>query len=408
MKTVVNRTLGKRTLCFSVMPFLLVATLLLPAPAGAKTLREPTTGLTIKAPIGYKLKYRNGVFSLTAKGRYAQFMTIRSPLSLSGTGDAMLAGIKATKVKGKKTTGTRFKASAKVRGRPVVLRLTQAGANTQVVVFGGSGRGRAAVAMAEALGLPTARSTALNAGQIAALDRILRTRAGEPVRRINVGIPFKHYQAPVSNGASAEVPDLPGWDYSGTDTGYLAGGHQTDGFFELGGFIFVNYPSSPFPYPQYPIADMPLPDGALQNVWPAWKKLSGNFDVVFQQIVPIAGTENNLGAGYQSQMYEALFTVGGRPLRGVFNVGVSDNAGSWSTWGLYYSCAAEAVDGPSGILQALFNTWGSWNNSAASIARVQSALQTIAGTRPIGGGPIDPDVFQNAADNWSEYIRGPK
>jgi hypothetical protein len=406
--TVVTRTFGKRTLFFSAMLSLLAAALLLPAPAGAKTLREPTTGLTLKAPKGYKLKYRNGVFSLTTKGRYAQFMTIHSPLTLSGTGDAMLAGIKATKVKGKKVTNTQFKASAKVSGRPVVLRLTQAGANTQVVVFGGSGKGRAAAAMAEALGQPTVRSAALNAGQIAALDRILRTRTGEPVRRINVGIPFKHYQAPVNNGASADVPDLPGWDYMGTDTGYLAGGHPTDGFFELGGFIFVNYPSAPFPYPQFPTAAMPQPDGALQNVWPAWKKLSGNNDIVFQQIVPIAGTEGSLGPGFVSQMFEALFTVGGHPLRGVFNIGVSDNAGSWLTWGLYFSCAAEAVDGPSGILQALFHTWGSWNNSAASVARVQSALQTIASTRPIGGGPIDPDVFQNAADNWSEYIRGPK
>lgn len=405
-----TRSLGMRKAIIrigSVLLLPIVAALLLPAFAGAKTLREPTTGLTLKAPKGYKLKYRNGVFSLSAKGRYAQFMTIRSPLSLTGTGDAMLAGIKAKKVKGKKVTGSLFKANAKVRGRPVALRLKLVGTNTQVVVYGGSGAGAAAAAMADVAGLPAARAAALNGRQIAALDRILRTRAGEPVRRVNVGIPFKRFQAPVNNGASADVPDLPGWDYNGTDTGYLYGGHPTDGFFELGGFIFVNYPSSPFPYPQYPVADMPLPDGALQNVWPAWKKISGNYDVAFQQIVPIAGTENNLGAGYMSQMYEALFTVGGRPLRGVFNIGVSDNAGSWFTWGLYYSCAAEAVDGPGGILQALFNTWGSWNNSAASIARVQNALRTIASTRPIGGGPIDPDVFQAAADNWSEYIRGP-
>ncbi|MBI4897613.1 MAG: hypothetical protein HY827_04525 [Actinobacteria bacterium] len=403
-----NCSLRKRTLIRSVVPLVLTAALLLPATAGAKTLREPTTGLTLKAPKGFKLKYRNGVFSLVAKGRYAQFMTIRSPLSLAGTGEAMLTGFKATKVKGKKVTDTQFKASAKVRGRPVALRLKQVGVNTQVVVFGGSGKGNAAAAMADVLGRPTVHAAALSAGQIAALDRILRTRAGEPVRRANVGIPFKQFQAPVNNGASAEVPDLPGWDFNGTDTGYLYGGHPTDGFFELGGYIFVNYPSSPFPYPQYPTADMPLPDGALQNVWPAWKKLSGNYDVVFQQVAPIAGTENNLGTGYLSQAYEALFTVNGRPLRGVFNIGVSDNAGSWFTWGLYYSCAAEAVDGPAGILQALFHTWGSWNNSAASVARVQTALQTIASTRPIGGGPIDPDVFQNAADNWSEYIRGPK
>ena len=107
---------------------------------------------------------------------------------------------------------------------------------------------------------------------------------------------MKQFQAPVNNGASASVPDLPFWSYGGTDTGYLYGGHPTDGAF--GGFIFVNYPTSFSPYPQFPTKPIQDPQGTLTNVFPAWKKISANVDVAFQQVNPISGTDGNLGAGF--------------------------------------------------------------------------------------------------------------
>jgi hypothetical protein len=385
-----------------------VAALIGAQTAGAKTLKEPTTGLTVKAPKGYKLKLKSGVYTLSTKGRYAQFMSFRTPLSMAATGDTILAGIKAKSVKGEKATASSFKASAKVKGRPVALRINVVGGVTKLAIFGGKGGAKASAAsFASSVGLPVARTAALTPREIAALTDILRTRAGEPVRDINIGIPTKHFQAPVNNGASAEVPDLPGWQYGGTDTGYLFGGHPTDGAFELGGFIFVNYPNAFTKIPGFPIALLQDPQSALTNVFPAWKKLSSNADIAFTAINPLTGTDGNLGTGFLSQAFEVTLTAGGQTFHGVFNVGVTDNAGSIFTWGFYFSYAISRVDGPSGILAALLNTWGTWNNSAASIARLESALKTIQSTRPVGGGPIDSDVFQNAADAWSEYIRGP-
>lgn len=367
--------------------------------AAADTLTEPSTGLTVTAPGGYAISRDNGVFTLSGKGRYVQFMSIRSPLGVQATGQVLLTGIHATKVTAVKVQATRFSARAKVGGRPVTVRVTQAGDVSVLAVYGRT-RTRSLRAT------PTrSRPGGLTARQIAGLDRILATRAGEPVPDVNIGIPTKTFQAPVQNGASATVPDLPGWQYGGTDTGYLYGGHPTDGAFELGSFIFVNYPNVPYPAPQFPTAPIQSPQDALVNVFTAWKRMSG-VTISIDQVNGLAGTEGNLGTGYLSQAFEARLTINGGQYRGLFNIGVMDNAGSFLSWGFYYSYVLARVDGPSGILASLMTTWGSWNNSAASLARLQDALRSLQGTRVPGAGPIDPDVFQSAADAWGAYIRG--
>jgi hypothetical protein len=393
-------------------PKLLAATILalclLVPTASAANLKDTATGLAIKAPSGYKLKFANGVFTLKGPNRYVQFMSFRSPFGVKQTGDVVLAGIKAKKVKNRKVSSKRFQATAKVKNRAVTIRLLTTNGVTQLAIFGGKGGGKASsVALDRGSATPIASTSALSGAEVASLEKILRSRTGEPVQDINIGIPTKKFTAPVNNGASADVPDLPGWQYSGTDTGYLVGG-SADGGFELGGFIFVNYPTAPFPAPQFPTAPLTAPAQALVNVFPKWKQISGAGTITFQQINPLTGTDGNLGTGFVSQAFEVLMTMNGMPVRGVFNVGVTDNAGSFLTWGFYFSYAVERINGPSGILNALLGTWGSWNNSAASIARLESAVKTIQSTRPAGGGGIDPAVFQKAADSWDEYIRGPK
>ncbi|MBJ7355007.1 MAG: hypothetical protein JHC98_09295 [Thermoleophilaceae bacterium] len=360
-----------------------LAAVCLVAPAApAATLKNKATGMTLKAPSGYKLKFHESVFSLRGPGRYVQFMSFRSPMGVKQTGNIVLAGIKAKRVKHKTVTSKRFQASARVKRRAVTVRLLTSKGVTQLAIFGGS------------------RSTA-------ALERILRTRRGEPVQDINIGIPMKKYTAPVTNGASAMVPDLPGWRFQGNDSGYI-GGQSKDGIIELGSFTFVNYPTNWFPDPQFATAAFQPPAQALANVFPSWKLRSVSASVSFQQINPLAGTEGNLGPGYQSQAFEVSLIADGVPMRGIFNVGTTESLGSSLAWGLYYSYAVEKVGGASGILDALLTTWGTWNNSAASAARIKSALESLQKTRPVGGGAIDDDVFQNAADAWDEYIRGPE
>ena len=75
--------------------------------------------MTVKAPKGYKIKCKNGVFTLSSKGRYAQFMSFRSPLHPPATGDVILSGVKAKSVKGEKEHGDVVQGNRQTKGRPV-------------------------------------------------------------------------------------------------------------------------------------------------------------------------------------------------------------------------------------------------------------------------------------------------
>jgi len=358
--------------------------------AQAATITEPRTGVSVTAPKGYKLTYANSVFSLAGKAGTAQFTSVRSPLTRAATRKTVLSGVKAKKVSTVTNTAKTFLATAKVKRRPVTIRLRTKAGVTQVVVFRTNAR-------AQAKGL-NAKATPFSA-----LDKILRSATGQQIQDFNIGIPTKRYQVPVQNGASATVPNLPGWQYGGTDTGYIYGAHPEDGAFEFGGTVFVSKPGAPTG-PGFAVAPLPAdPAGALVNAFPAYKALAGT-QISIDQVTPI--TPADASAGFLSQYFEARLSSGGSQFRGIFKMGISDY--TFTTWILYFSYAIERINGPSGILSAELGAWSTWNNSAASLQRMQEALRSISETRPVGGGPIDEDVFQNAADAWNEYIRGPQ
>jgi hypothetical protein len=75
-------------------------------------------------------------------------------------------------------------------------------------------------------------------------------------------------------------------------------------------------------------------------------------------------------------------------------------------WYLCFSYIAIDANAPGGTAASLVNTWSTRDNSAASKARLASALNSILTTNA-GGGPIDQKVFEEANEKWSEYFRGP-
>jgi hypothetical protein len=283
------------------------------------------------------------------------------------------------------------------------LRLRRNGMQTNVQLFGRKAQKRARA------GSTSARATDIfgpivTAGDVLALDRVLRSRRGARVIPFNLNVPTKRFQAQAQNGASALVPNLPGWQYNGSDTGYLTGGNINQGSFELGGFLLVTYPQ--LAQPGTVSGSFTTLEAAIAQQWPQYISLSTNGanQVVVTSAVPIAGTANLLGPNLVSSMYQVAFTINGRPWQGLFTVGAGD-AVSGISWGLYYSYIAVPVNGPGGIMQALMNAWGTWNNDAAVSAGLQRALNTVRTTR-VPGAPIDPAVFDYTNQLWTDYIRG--
>ena len=52
----------------------------------------------------------------------------------------------------------------------------------------------------------------------------------------------------------------------------------------------------------------------------------------------------------------------------------------------------------------MLRTWATWDPSRDQQRRLNAALNSILTTN-VGGGPIDQDVFDEAARKWSEYFR---
>ena len=53
---------------------------------------------------------------------------------------------------------------------------------------------------------------------------------------------------------------------------------------------------------------------------------------------------------------------------------------------------------------AILRTWATWDPSRDQARRLNQALNSILTTN-VGGGPIDQDVFDEAAEKWDEYFR---
>ena len=57
-----------------------------------------------------------------------------------------------------------------------------------------------------------------------------------------------------------------------------------------------------------------------------------------------------------------------------------------------------------GIGAALLRTWATWDPSRDQQRRLSAAVNSIVTTN-VGGGPIDQDVFDEAARKWDVYFR---
>ncbi|RMG42313.1 MAG: hypothetical protein D6719_06675 [Candidatus Dadabacteria bacterium] len=388
-----------------------------PATSQAISLKEPQTGLTVDAPAGYSVSFSKGIYTLSKGKLKIRLMLARSPFSLSDTVKSYLkaARIKRAKKRGK---GDIVKIQGKLHGKSVVVMFRKAADAIEIATLSGSsGKGRVhgnkhkhkrkkrkkhkkrkkrkrshrAVLMSA-----TYEARPLTVADVLNLARILRSRRGGRTVPLQLKIPMRKYVAP-DRGSSALVPDMPGWKYTGGG-GVVAGGNPAQGGFALGVPVTVTVPgfSGQIVNPLVP------PDRAIIEVWPKWVALGGdNLQVLSVRAVP--GTNGWLGPNFFSALYAVRFTVNGVRWQGLMASGVFD-IGTVLGWGWYHSYIAVPENGPGGFGPALIDTWASWDNSKASEQRLAQAIQTILNTH-VQGWPIDPDVFQHAANAWDAYIR---
>jgi hypothetical protein len=362
----------------------LLAIALLAPVSEARTvkLRGPS-GFSVKAPQGFKLKAKKGIYRISGRGLRLTYARVKAGGRSPADTGAELARAAKTTATSVRSSGSRW--SGRLGSRRVEVRAK--GANLVVLSFGRTARKAGA---------------AQNAGQLALLRRIANTARGGRTAALPGSIPLRPFTAP-DGSATASVPDLPGWTYNG-GSGVIEGSGP-EGSFAFGVPFFGAVPGS-FAANSFPVAPFPATAGeGLTNLVPQFFARSGLPGIGIQVTGQFPGSEQILGAGYVSGFLTAAVTKGGQTASGVFLYGAGTfDTGVDGAYANYLSYAAVNQGTDPRIGAALLRTWATWDPSRDQQRRLNQALNSILTTN-VGGGPIDQDVFDEAAAKWSEYFR---
>ena len=371
-------------LAFRILTGLLAVCLLcLVSNADAKVLKDKKTGLKVNAPKGYRLIAKNGVYKVTDGDAYVKFMRAYTPLSAKALAKQFKKKSKIKKSKLRKK-GKKFVLNGKLKRKQVTIEFQPKGKYVDIVTFGRK-KGRL---LSQPLEPVTAMAIQSDPAAFATIADVLNqlrsiaaSRRGGRVLPLPVNLPMRQFSA---GGATALVPNLPGWTHDGAG-GALSGGNPTQGTYGLGLF----WPLNGF-----------VPVNSEAAIFQAWPAISGNAVQVIA-VARIPNTTGWLGANFDSAMYTVRFRLAGRTWQGLM---VSGSTVIGSTFWWYQSYVAVPEGGPGGIAQALLNTWASWDPSSAATARLNQAIRTIL-TTVVPGNPIDPEVFDRTVEDFTDYIR---
>lgn len=359
-------------------------TLALAQPASAAVLHG-SGGFSARSPSGFHLRQHNGLYRVSGHGLtllYARVPAARSKPSALGTQIARTLGqrprgVRASSTRWRGTVGARF------------IDVRRQGKNLAIFSMASAG----------------ARAASLS-GRLAPLRRIADTVRGGRLARLPQPIRMRTFTAP-DGGSSALVPDLPGWSFNG-GSGIIEGtGPQ--GAFAFGFPFYAAVPGSPG---TSSFVTAPFPSSAevgLQTVVPA------EFHRVGLAMSNVAvrsrfdGSQSLLGPNWRSDFMTATFRgTNGTPASGVFLYGAGlFDTGSDGTYANYLSYALVRRGTDPRIGAALLRSWTSWNPTRNQQQRLHDAIGTILTTN-VGGGAIDPQVFDEAAAKWDAYFRGPQ
>jgi hypothetical protein len=366
--------------------------------AHGAVLRDPATGLRLTAPAGYTLSQQGGTYTLRGGGGFATFQIATSPLDARGSGRGLVQAAGGRVLRHKSVRGI-WEASARVGGRNLFVRVRPLpGGRLEVAVMGAGAPVRVAAQKGEnqgGLGI-SPRQVAL----FTALEAILATRRGGQVVGLNVPIPLRRVVTS-ENGASADIPALPGWQFDGANGNFQvfnpAFGSGTFGFsfaIDSGALGFPPVPSvvqSPF---------IPDPAVALATILPRQYVATGTpTALAFQDVQLIPGTAGALGPGFTSGYYTARLTVNGRPCVGIFSVGVTNSAVSF--WQMYTSFVIVFDTTPSVIASALMRSWAGYTGEVGARRLTANVLENISNN-------TNPDFrrFDRDTQTWQRFVNG--
>jgi len=385
--------------------------LVVPAAAPAKkrgwqTLRAQ--GFSVKAPRGYRVEVEGGGYEVAGRAGRMTLLAVSTAGATRTVAEALLGGgLPAT------PNADQFGFTRRlVNGDTGEIYFSRVPSGVAVTLLeppkskrkpkGGKRRGKRAVAIA---------SARVGNSQRSLFSRIARGARGiRPValpttttQEQEAPIPLKAFTT-ADGGATAMVPDAPGWVAGGAQ-GIVEGGHPDLGsyaFGVLGGFAL---PNACFPF-KCDAREVPFMSvrPALEQAWPLWLQGAGVNVTGVQVVSEIPGSAGLLG--FDSGMFQFRFQANGKAgtgyaIAGVFSVGDG-------TWRLYYSYIA-AYDGVSGTVgDALLRTWQSWDPSVNQAERRKQTIITQQETTAIiqSASEYRRRVFEKTNYNWDAYIRG--
>jgi len=363
----------------------LVAAALFSPAASARNVKLRAGGFSVKAPAGFKLKAKKGIYRVTGRGLRLVYARVpangRTPAD-TGAELARAAGGTAT---GVRSTAKRW--TARARGQTLEVRAK--GSKLIVLRYGRTSR------KAQASQRPS---------QLALLRRIAATARGGRVAQLPGSIPLRSFTAP-DGSATAQVPNLPGWTFNGGN-GVIEGAGP-EGSFAFGVPFFGAVPGT-FAAASGSFPTAPFPATAAEGLSvlvPQFFARAGLPGLSIQVTGQFPGSEQILGPGYVSGFLTGVASAGGRTASGVFLYGAGTfDTGVAGAYANYLSYASVIRGSDPRVGAAILRTWATWDPSRDQQRRLNAALDSILTTN-VGSGPIDQDVFDEAARKWSEYFR---
>lgn len=375
---------------------LLIAAPIAPAAATIR-IKEPATGLTVAAPRGYSVKHASGFYTVRGGGSFASFMRTTSPLALKPTALALLAQSKGRVVGRATSTARMWRAQVRVGRRAYVLDVrTAPGGRLDISLMGPGNPPPIAARLGRTVALSPRQLV-----QVAALDRIIRSRRGGGIALLNIPIPMRLAQT-ADLMASANVPDLPGWQVDG-GTGLFTVTHPNLGWGWFGMTIAAFTPQFAFARPGIDVVITPSADPGANMVqaFPQYLTQQLQMPFAFTQVQVVPGTEGILGPTIPSALYEARFTWRGIPMQGLFLWGTLNQTDVLVN--SYFSGVAIADGAPGSISNALLQSWASSNGEAGFRERLSTSLENIA-MRPDRQFILTPSRFRSDMSTWISLL----
>jgi hypothetical protein len=321
------------------------------------TLRHAPTGLTIRAPEGFSLRFQKGVYVLR-KGRtsisFSRLQTVASPAQVA---DALFNAL----------------------GGRVLIR--QGDSRHQVGQVVNGKRGDTFVVERTGAQLVITSSTS-SAGRPVALETLrqigLGARGGVSLRAPKAtpqkSIPLRPYRAP-DGGATALVP-TGSWDIQSSG-GAITGANLSKGSFLFG--YSLNVPlTAPGPTPPNVIVGPYL--SAIQALTQLIPRITSARNIRVRRVLVDAALPSFTSSG----MILFDYQVNGKPWTGVATVGTDDPSKySGFLWNFYFSGIGVPTGSDPSIGVGLLRSWKSWDPSGAIAARTRTSLALINETNQI-------------------------